>query len=92
MKTFSTEVVKTHATLPARVTKITTAHGEVLTPAFMPVGTRAYVNFMTPRDLTEAGSQIILGGNTYHMLCAPGMDLIQHAGGMHKLWRGINRC
>jgi queuine tRNA-ribosyltransferase len=82
---FKSELIKNHPTLPARVTKITTPHGDVLTPAFMPVGTRAYVNFMTPRDLTEAGSQIILGGNTYHMLCSPGLEIIEAAGGMHKI-------
>src|SRR5580704_1224024 len=81
---FDTQLVKKHANLPARVTKITTPHGEIMTPAFMPVGTRAYVNFMTPADLIASGSQIILGGNTYHMLCSPGMDIIQAAGGMHK--------
>lgn len=81
--TFNTQLIKKHATLPARVTKITTPHGEIMTPAFMPVGTRAYVNFMTPADLKASGSQIILGGNTYHMLCTPGMDIIQAAGGMH---------
>ncbi len=80
---FKTELIKKHASLPARITRITTAHGEILTPAFMPVGTRAYVNFMTPHDLIQAGSQIILGGNTYHMLCAPGMEILQAAGGMH---------
>ncbi|MEO8401296.1 MAG: tRNA guanosine(34) transglycosylase Tgt [Gammaproteobacteria bacterium] len=83
-KVFKTELIKKHATLQARVTKITTAHGEILTPAFMPVGTRAFVNCMTPTDLTQAGSQIILGGNTYHMLCSPGMDVLQNAGGMHE--------
>lgn len=81
---FNTQLIKKHASLPARVTKITTPHGEIMTPAFMPVGTRAYVNFMTPADLIASGSQIILGGNTYHMLCNPGMDIIQAAGGMHK--------
>lgn len=80
---FKTELLKKHSKLPARITRITTPHGDILTPAFMPVGTRAYVNFMTPADLVQAGSQIILGGNTYHMLCTPGMDVIQSAGGMH---------
>lgn len=50
----------------------------------MTVGTRAVVNHMTPHDLHHANAQIILGGNTYHMLCSPGMEIIQHAGGMHK--------
>ncbi|HSW69197.1 MAG TPA: tRNA guanosine(34) transglycosylase Tgt [Gammaproteobacteria bacterium] len=81
---FKTELVKQHAAMPARITQITTPHGEILTPAFMPVGTRAFVNCMTPVDLVNAGSQIILGGNTYHMLCAPGTEIIQNAGGMHK--------
>lgn len=81
---FKTELIKKHTSLPARVTKITTPHGEVTTPAFMPVGTRAYVNFMTPADLDHSGSQIILGGNTYHMLCTPGMEIIEAAGGMHQ--------
>lgn len=61
-----------------------------MTPAFMPVGTRAAVNCMTPQELRNAGSQIILGGNTYHMLCAPGLDRIQSYGGMHTFmaWHG----
>ena len=82
---FNTELLKKHQDLPARVTKITTPHGEIMTPAFMPVGTRAFVNHMTPEDLTESGSQIILGGNTYHMLCNPGMEIIESLGGMHKM-------
>ncbi len=82
--TFKTEVIQKHASLPARVTKITTPHGEIITPAFMPVGTRAFVNLMTPTDLIDAGSQIILGGNTYHMMVAPGMEIIEAAGGMHR--------
>lgn len=61
-----------------------TPHGEVLTPHFMPVGTRAMVNYLTPLDLENTGSEIILGGNTYHMLCAPGMEILEAAGGMHK--------
>jgi queuine tRNA-ribosyltransferase len=81
---FSSHLVKQHPRLPARVMSMNTPHGEVVTPAFMPVGTRAYVNHMTAADLASAGSQIILGGNTYHMLCSPGMEIIQAAGGMHQ--------
>jgi queuine tRNA-ribosyltransferase len=83
--TFKTEVIKQHPRLPARVTKISTAHGDILTPAFMPVGTRAAVNCMNPFELEHAGSQIILGGNTYHMLVTPGLEFIEAAGGMHKM-------
>jgi queuine tRNA-ribosyltransferase len=87
---FQTKLLKKHAHLPARVMEIITPHGVVHTPAFMTVGTRAFVNHMTPYDLQQARSQIILGGNTYHMLCAPGMEVIQHAGGMHDFmgWQG----
>ncbi|VVC74747.1 Queuine tRNA-ribosyltransferase [Aquicella siphonis] len=81
---FHSEVVKKHASLPARVMRMVTPHGEVLTPAFMPVGTRAMLNYLTPADLDLTGSEIILGGNTYHMLCTPGMETIEAVGGMHQ--------
>lgn len=80
---FQSELVKKHPTLPARVMRMATPHGEVMTPAFMPVGTRAMLNYLTPADLVANGSEIILGGNTYHMLCSPGMDIIEKIGGMH---------
>jgi len=64
--------------------RMRTPHGDVMTPAFMPVGTRAMLNYLTPHDLVQSGSEIILGGNTYHMLCAPGMETIEKLGGMHK--------
>src|SRR3990167_2667585 len=81
---FKSEVVKKHRYNQARITKITTPHGEILTPTFMPVGTRAAVNCMSADQLISCGSQIILGGNTYHMLVTPGVDVIKAAGGMHK--------
>jgi queuine tRNA-ribosyltransferase len=84
MNTFSSELVKKHPTLPARVMRMHTPHGDVMTPAFMPVGTRAMLNYLTPEDLKQNGSQIILGGNTYHMLCSPGMETLEAIGGMHK--------
>lgn len=87
---FSTQPIKSHPQNQARVTRVNTPHGEFLTPTFMPVGTRAVVNHLTPHDLVHTGSQIILGGNTYHMLCAPGMEVIKNAGGMHPFmgWEG----
>lgn len=81
---FKSELVKKHASLPARVMRMSTPHGEVLTPHFMPVGTRAMLNYVTTDDLKANGSQIILGGNTYHMLVNPGMETIESIGGMHK--------
>jgi queuine tRNA-ribosyltransferase len=87
---FQCEIIARHRHTNARVTRVTTPHGEFITPVFMPVGTRAGVNNMMPQALLDAGSQIILGGNTYHMLAAPGMEVIEQAGGMHSFmgWRG----
>ncbi len=81
--TFHSELVKKHPNMPARVMRMQTPHGEVMTPTFMPVGTRAMLNYLTPDDLKQNGSEIILGGNTYHMLVTPGMEIIEAAGGMH---------
>lgn len=81
---FHCEVIQQSLVHRARVTRVTTAHGTFITPVFMPVATRAGVNNLMPYELIEAGSSIILGGNTYHMLCAPGMEIIQQAGGMHR--------
>ncbi len=90
MNTFKAEVIAKHRYTKARVVRVLTPHGVFTTPVFMPVGTRAGVNNMTPDELCCANSQIILGGNTYHMLCAPGMDVIEAAGGMHAFmgWHG----
>jgi queuine tRNA-ribosyltransferase len=87
---FNCQLIKASKKGSARITQLNTAHGRVLTPAFMPVGTRAFVNHVTPNDLIAAGSQIILGGNTYHMLLNPGMDVILANKGMHRLmaWKG----
>jgi len=60
-----------------------TPHGEIETPIFMPVGTRATVKTLSPAELEEIGAQIILG-NTYHLYLRPGHNLIQKAGGLHK--------
>ncbi|MDZ7289091.1 MAG: tRNA guanosine(34) transglycosylase Tgt [candidate division KSB1 bacterium] len=67
----------------ARCGKITTPHGEIFTPVFMPVGTQGTVKTLSPKELEEVGSQIILG-NTYHLYLRPGEALIQQAGGLHK--------
>ena len=86
----TTNVIVKHKYTKARVTEVTTAHGTFQTPAFMPVGTRAGVNCIDAKQLNDIGSEIILGGNTYHMLVAPGMDVIKNAGGMHEFmaWHG----
>lgn len=67
----------------ARTGILATAHGEVRTPIFMPVGTQATVKAVTPAQLHEMEAQIILG-NTYHLNLRPGSELISKLGGLHK--------
>ena len=73
----------------ARLGRLTTGHGVIDTPAFMPVGTRAAVKSLSPDDLRAAGAQIVLG-NTFHLLVRPGPDLIRELGGLHRFmgWDG----
>jgi len=73
----------THTEGDARRGVLRTAHGDVETPVFMPVGTRGAVKAITHRDLEDAGARIILG-NTYHLHLRPGDDLIARAGGLHR--------
>jgi len=67
----------------ARTGRLTTPHGEIQTPIFMPVGTNASVKAMRPEDLTDAGAQIILA-NTYHLYLRPGHRLVEELGGLHR--------
>jgi queuine tRNA-ribosyltransferase len=77
------ELLKTDAKTKARLGRLTTAHGVIETPVFMPVGTQASVKALDPRELLEMGTQIILG-NTYHLNIRPGMEIIRAAGGLHR--------
>ncbi len=77
------ELLKTDTGTQARLGRMTTAHGVVETPVFMPVGTQGSVKALDPRELEEVGTQIILG-NTYHLFIRPGLDIINEAGGLHS--------
>ncbi|WDP92651.1 MAG: tRNA guanosine(34) transglycosylase Tgt [Desulfobacter sp.] len=66
-----------------RLGKITTAHGQIETPIFMPVGTVGSVKAVSKEDLDHCGAQIILG-NTYHLYLRPGCEVIEPMGGLHK--------
>ena len=77
------ELLKTDTATKARLGKLTTAHGVVDTPVYMPVGTQASVKAMDPRELIECGTQIILG-NTSHLNIRPGLEIITAAGGLHR--------
>ncbi len=77
------EVLKECKHTKARVGRLTTPHGVIDTPVFMPVGTQATVKAVAPRDLLTMNAQIILS-NTYHLYLRPGHELVAEAGGLHK--------
>ncbi|MGE5559233.1 MAG: tRNA guanosine(34) transglycosylase Tgt [Bacillota bacterium] len=79
---FHFELKKKSAENRGRLGRITTRHGAVETPAFMPVGTQASVKTLSPEDLKSVGARIILA-NTYHLFLRPGPDIIREAGGLH---------
>ena len=74
---------------PARLGRVTTAHGTIDTPAFMPVGTYGTVKAMNPAELRDLGAQIVLG-NTFHLWLRPGLEVIGAHGGLHRFmgWDG----
>jgi queuine tRNA-ribosyltransferase len=74
----------------ARAGRISTAHGEVLTPAFMPVGTQGAVKTLTPDEVQAAGADILLA-NTYHLYLRPGLETVRRLGGLHR-FMGWNRA
>ncbi len=78
----SFKVLKKCADTKARLGVVSTPHGDIPTPIFMPVGTRGSVKAMTPHEMDDLGAKIILG-NTYHLMLKPGMDIIEKAGGLH---------
>lgn len=67
----------------ARLGKVTTVHGEIDTPCFMPVGTQGTVKALSPKELEESGAQIILS-NAYHLFLRPGRKVIKELGGIHN--------
>ncbi|MEO7725494.1 MAG: tRNA guanosine(34) transglycosylase Tgt [Chthoniobacterales bacterium] len=83
------ELFATDPATKARRGRLTTAHGAIETPAFMPVGTQGSVKAVSPRELRKLKAQIILG-NTYHLFVRPGMDVMRHFGGLHRFmnWDG----
>ncbi len=80
---FQFELLKESTQTRARRGRITTDHGVIETPIFMPVGTQATVKTMQPDELKDLGAQIILN-NTYHLYLRPGLEVLEAAGGSHK--------
>lgn len=90
MASLQFQLQHTDKTSKARAGKITTDHGEVLTPIFMPVGTAGSVKAVTQQQLlNDVKAQIILG-NTYHLYLRPGLEVLEKAGGLH-LFNGWNK-
>jgi len=85
----SFELLATDRHSKARRGCLTTAHGVIDTPAFMPVGTQGSVKGVSPGELRGLNAQIVLG-NTYHLFVRPGLDVIKHFGGLHNFmnWDG----
>ncbi|MEW6541763.1 MAG: tRNA guanosine(34) transglycosylase Tgt [Bacillota bacterium] len=83
------EVLKQDSRTGARLGRLTTPHGVVDTPVFMPVGTQGTVKTMTPEEVRDLGARIILS-NTYHLYLRPGHELVREAGGLHRFmhWDG----
>src|SRR2546422_7957436 len=86
---FAFQVLKRDPGTGARRGRMTTQHGEVETPAFMPVGTAGTVKAMTPQDLANLRFDLILG-NAYHLALRPGEDVVRRLGGLHRFmgWEG----
>ena len=82
-KKFWFETVKQDPRTGARAGIFHTPHGDIETPVYMPVGTQATVKGVYPRDLKEAGAQIVLA-NTYHLYMRPGDEIVKATGGLHK--------
>ncbi len=80
------ELLLTDSHSKARRGRLTTAHGVIQTPIFMPVGTQGTVKAVAPSELRELDAQIILG-NTYHLFLRPGLDVIREFGGLHGFSR-----
>jgi queuine tRNA-ribosyltransferase len=86
---FEFRVIAEDTETRARAGELTTPHGVIETPVFMPVGTQATVKTLAPSDLHDIGARIILA-NAYHLYLRPGADVIREAGGLHRFmgWDG----
>jgi queuine tRNA-ribosyltransferase len=84
-------IEKSDSNSSARAGTITTAHGEIQTPIFMPVGTAATVKAIYQQQLEKDIKAEIILGNTYHLYLRPGLDIIEKAGGLHR-FNGWNKA
>ncbi|MEI6843066.1 MAG: tRNA guanosine(34) transglycosylase Tgt [bacterium] len=89
MKPISFKIHKEISGKLGRTGTISTPHGDIQTPAFVTVGTKATVKALTPEQVKDTGAQVVLA-NTYHLYLEPGEEIIQNLGGLHKImnWSG----
>jgi len=89
MEKFNFEIVAKSQGSKARAGILHTPHGDIKTPAFIPVGTKATVKALTPEEVKDTGAQAVLA-NTYHLYLQPGNEIIKKAGGLHNFmnWHG----
>lgn len=80
---YSFKVVAACPQTGARAGEITTSHGKVLTPVFMPVGSQATVKTLTSEEVAACGARMVLA-NTYHLYLRPGVDVVRSMGGLHR--------
>ena len=78
------EIKHTAPATQARAGVLTTAHGDIPTPIFMPVGTVGSVKGVHQRELAQDIDAKIILGNTYHLYLRPGTDILEKAGGLHR--------
>lgn len=89
MKEFNFKIEKKIPDFLGRAGVLSTPHGDILTPSFVPVGTKATVKAMTPEMLSDLGAQVVLA-NTYHLYLQPGDEIVSEAGGIGRFmnWQG----
>src|SRR5690349_12658315 len=89
MAAFHFSVLQKDSSSQARVGRLSTPHGDILTPNFNPVGTQATVKTLSSQDLKDIGAQIVLS-NTYHLGLRPGAETVRKMGGLGKFmgWEG----
>ena len=84
MPALSFQLQHTDSNSKARAGRITTDHGEILTPIFMPVGTAGSIKALTQQQLIDDVKAQIILGNTYHLYLRPGLGVLENAGGLHR--------
>ena len=89
MNSINFKIIKKLKNTLGRASILSTSHGDILTPAFVIVGTKGTIKSLSPEQVANLGAQVILA-NTYHLYLQPGYKIVKKAGGLHKFmnWKG----